>query len=82
MTRNQMLLRLSQVQFAAWELHMYLDTHPGDAQATLRYKELMSEYQRMLSEFEMQFGPITKPATGNEWLKDPWPWENKKESDC
>ena len=52
MTRKQALLRLSQVQFAAWELHVYLDTHPDDM------------------------------ANGNEWLKDPWPWENAKESDC
>ena len=81
MTQKQMLLRLSQVQFATWELHVYLDTHPNDKAATLRYKEYMSEYQKMLAEYEMQFGPITKPATGNEWLKDPWPWEITKESD-
>lgn len=82
MNRNQMLLRLSQIQFAAWELHVYLDTHPNDMQATMRYKELMSEYSLLLSEFENNFGPITKPAIGNEWLKDPWPWDITKESDC
>ena len=82
MTRKQALLRLSQVQFATWELHVYLDTHPNDKAAALRYKQYASEYAKMLSEFEMEFGPITKPAIGNEWLKDPWPWENTKESDC
>ena len=82
MNRNKMLLRLSAVQFAAWELHVYLDTHPLDAEAALRYKELMNEYSLLLSEYEAAYGPVTKPATGNEWLKDPWPWENTKESDC
>lgn len=82
MNRNKALIKLSAVQFAAWELHMYLDTHPEDKQAKMRYSELMSEYSLLKSEFESKFGPITKPATGNEWLSDPWPWDITKESDC
>ena len=76
--KKQMLLRLSAVQFAAWELHMYLDTHPGDTNATLRYKELEVQYQQLLAEYEDQFGPLVMPATGNAWLEEPWPWETEK----
>ena len=74
-TRQQALLRLSAVQFAAWELHMYLDTHPNDAAATLRYKETENKYQQLLAEFEQKYGPVIMPANGNEWLENPWPWE-------
>lgn len=77
-TRKQMLLRLSAVQFAAWELHLYLDTHPNDNNAAMRYKELEVQYQQLLAEYEDRFGPLVRPATGNAWLNDPWPWETEK----
>ena len=76
--KKQMLLRLSAIQFAAWELHMYLDTHPGDTNAALRYKELEAQYQQLLAAYEDQFGPLVMPATGNAWLEEPWPWETEK----
>ena len=78
-TKKQKLLRLSALQFAAWELHVYLDTHRDDKQATLRYKELEAEYQKRLAEYENEYGPIILPASGNAWLDDPWPWEYVKE---
>ena len=78
-TKKQKLLRLSAVQFAAWELHMYLDTHPNDKAAMLRYKELEAQYHKLLSDFENEYGPIILPASGDGWLDDPWPWETGKE---
>ena len=34
MTKREMLLRkLSTAQFALWELHLYLNTHPTDLEA-------------------------------------------------
>lgn len=80
--RETALLRLSSVQFAAWELHIYLDTHPGDKEAQKRYDEYMAAYKALLKEFEAQYGPVTQPADGKEWLKDPWPWDVAKECDC
>ena len=78
-TKKEKLLRLSAVQFAAWELHLYLDTHPGDKKLTLRYQELEAEYQKLLADYEQEYGPIEAPATGNSWLDEPWPWETEKE---
>lgn len=78
-SRNHDMLRLSSVQFAAWELHMYLDTHPNDKSAKERYNKYMAEYLNLLAEFEKKYGPITQSAKGNAWLADPWPWENDKE---
>lgn len=80
MTQKQKLLRLSAVQFAAWELHVYLDTHPLDKRAAMRYKELISQYQTLLADYEEQYGPVIMPATGNDWLDGPWPWETEKEA--
>ena len=52
MTRQKALARLSAVQFAAWELHMYLDTHPGDKNAAERYRQYSAQYRKLRKEFE------------------------------
>lgn len=77
------MLRLSAVQFAAWELHMYLDTHPQDKAAKEKYFKYDKEYKMLLEEYEKMYGPIKQQTSeGNEWLSDPWPWDKSKECDC
>ncbi len=74
--RAKMLRRLSAAQFAVWELHMYLNTHPNDKKALEMYKKHLEHFKELKSEFEECFGPITiRSGTGAEWLQDPWPWE-------
>lgn len=80
--RTAALYKLSSVQFVALELHIYLDTHPGDVEAQKKYNEYMAAYKAMLKEFEATYGAISCPADSKEWLKDPWPWDVTKECDC
>ncbi len=77
MTRKQRMLReLSAVQFAKWELHLYLDTHPSDMRAAALYAEYDQKYESLLAAYEEEFGPLTAPSgEGVEWLKNPWPWD-------
>jgi len=79
--REALLRRLSSAKFAAWELHMYLDTHPGDAMAAAKYEEYSMKAKKMTADYESEFGPLTigGPAGNVEWLSNPWPWENEKE---
>lgn len=72
--------------FAIWEMTVFLDTHPDDAEAIkLRdfYKEKRGEW---IAEYEKQYGPyITtsdRVSGGNRWvwIDSPWPWEYGKES--
>ncbi len=72
-----MLLRLSAVQFAAWELHIYLDTHSDDGELKMKYRELEAQYNQLLAEYEEKYGPVIMPSEGNAWLSDPWPWEKE-----
>lgn len=74
--RKQLLLRLSSVQFAVWELHLYLDTHPSDLTALAKHAEYQKKAAILREEYESEFGPLS-PAVGEgvEWLKNPWPWE-------
>ena len=82
MDKNKLVRDLSAVKFAAWELHLYLDTHPCDSKALEMHKRYSERAKELTEEYEECFGPLTHMAgSGLEWIKDPWPWEYK-ECDC
>ena len=73
--KRNMSTQLSAVQFAMWELHLYLDTHPDDDEKLCLLNSYKEKYASMLPEYEAQYGPIS-PASGSgcAWLKTPFPW--------
>lgn len=82
MDKCKLLREISAVEFAAWELHLYLDTHPCDEKAMAMHKKYSARAQQLTEEYEETFGPLTHRAdSGFQWIKNPWPWENK-ECDC
>lgn len=78
--REKLLKRLSAAQFALWELHIYLNTHPNDTQALAmhnKYDELATVLRK---EYEKNYGPLSpRTGQGNEWIKDPWPWDREED---
>lgn len=77
--RCKMLRELSSVQFAAWELHLYLDTHKCDKKAMQMHKKYTERAQELKEEYEELFGPlVAATGSGAAWLADPWPWEYKE----
>ncbi len=83
MTYNQNSLRhrLMAIRFSIWDLHLYLDTHPCDEKAAELLKKYKERYKELLEEYECKFGPISMmSASGKEWTKAPWPWDNR--GDC
>lgn len=82
MKREQMLRRLSAVQFALWETHIFLDTHIGDPEARKMHEMYQKKYNVLAEEYEKQFGPLTLSGhNSDEWLQDPWPWDYNTEGD-
>ena len=80
--RTKLLRKLQAAQFAAWELHMYLDTHPCDKQAYEMFRKYTQEAQMLKREFEEKYGPLMVSNSNNaDWLCDPWPWENQGSCD-
>lgn len=73
--RMKLMRSLSAHQFAAWELHLFLDTHPCDKEAKRMHEKHMARVAELREEYESKFGPLTASGDGCEWLKDPWPWE-------
>lgn len=76
MTRSDLLKRISAIQFALWETHVFLDTHVGDPVAREMHDSYIKKYNALVEEFEKQYGPLSLSGTNSdEWLKDPWPWD-------
>ena len=48
-----------------------------DPRAQRLYKKHRTEFEVLKAEYEKNFGPITLgDGNSDEWLKDPWPWDN------
>lgn len=65
------------IPFAAWELRLYLNTHPGDERALELYKGLCRQldahsYAVVADEF--------LDDCRWTWIDGPWPWE--AEANC
>ena len=75
--REILLRKVSSAQFALWELHLYLNTHPNDMQALAMHEQYEVKCAKLIKEYEEKYGPLTASVgEGVEWLKNPWPWEN------
>lgn len=77
MNKSKLLRRISSLGFSMHEYRLFLDTHPGDPQATELFNTCKKKYEAAKEEYEKQFGPLTLNGyNSDEWLKDPWPWDN------
>lgn len=60
-----------QYAFAAWELRLYLNTHPNDHQALFLFRQMNAHAGQ--PNYAGAF--IADSSTRWTWLDDPWPWE-------
>ena len=74
--KKKLLVRLSAMQFAMYELRLFSDTHPNDKDALEKYEKYEKKYQALKEEYEENYGPLTLDGTNSdEWLQNPWPWD-------
>ena len=81
MEREPLLTKLSELDFAAFDMRLYLDTHPHDKKALDEYHAFVRQADSVRTEYEKNFGPLTAgSADGNyfDWIDEPWPWQNLK----
>ena len=57
--------------FTAWEVRLYLDTHPRDEQALDLYRRLCQQ----MGDMQYACAFMACPQHTWEWIQDPWPWE-------
>lgn len=79
MTEQENLMRrINANQFAMWELHIYLDTHPGDCEAAAKLEEYRRITADLTAKYEEAYGPINENTQNTNrwaWIAEPWPWE-------
>lgn len=82
---NVPLAELMAIDFAAHDLSLYLDTHAGDAEAFAAYQDLLKLAEEGAQRYAKLYGPITKRDLINAetytWLKSPWPWEYRGDTE-
>ena len=82
--QERMMRQLSSMKFAAWELHVFLDTHPGNCEAAKKLDEYRKKIEVLTKQYEDAYGSIhetTNQASRWAWISGPWPWETGEEED-
>lgn len=79
--RKETLRKIQELQFAALDLNLFLDTHPGNQQAVMDFNVLSQKLREQINLYEMNFGPLTNFGYSPSnypwaWIKEPWPWED------
>ena len=71
-----LLKKLSQADFYAQDLKLYLDTHPDDERALELYREAVREADACRCAFESELYPLRASSSGKEcswdWLCGQW----------
>lgn len=80
--REQLLARLTALDFKAVDLQLYLDTHPNDCDAIMLYNKTIEEAEEVRCEYESKFGGLCSfrsPSNDNHfsWIDNPWNWETE-----
>ena len=82
MDQQQLLTQISAISLLAHDLHLFLDTHPGNEEALKDHQKLSEQFQKLEQQYEQQYGPLLNfghqtVGAPNNWIKEPWPWQNK-----
>ena len=78
---KRLLEQIRSYNFAAYDMLLYLDTHPDDAAGFKLYRERVEKCEALKKEYEKSNGPLTAFAAAKQdsfnWIKSPWPWQKE-----
>ena len=81
-SRSELLKKIQETDFYAYDLQLYLNTHPKCEKALKLYVKTVDESKKLRAEFESKFGPLTATSTSStlpwQWSKNPWTWEKER----
>ncbi len=76
--REELMREVMAAGFTAYDLHLYLNTHPYDMMALYLFNNATQQAKMATLEYERLYGPLTASASNNypwQWIQSPWPWE-------
>lgn len=81
MDKESLLKQIQNYNFAAYDMLLYLDTHPDDAKAFNIFKDLVKKLKNLINEYEEKCGPLCAFSSAMydtfKWIDSPWPWEKE-----
>ena len=79
MNRSELYRWVMALGFCAYDMLLYLDTHPDDAQALSYYNQCNELYNSAKKTYEERFEPLSafgrQPLEDWDWNDGPMPWE-------
>lgn len=79
MSRDQLLQRISALDFYLIDLHLYLNTHPDCQDALNKYNALVLEANELKKEYVQLYGMLCMNGSPSgypwQWIDNPWPWQ-------
>lgn len=81
MDRDELLKKLSELDFIAVDLALFLNTHPENTEAIQAYNQVITAADAVRMKYEEAYGPLCsfRSYASNtnhwEWTHDPWPWQ-------
>lgn len=76
--QEKLLREVMAISFTAYDLHLYLNTHPYDQRALMLFNNSTQRARMMTDNYERMYGPLTAAAATAypwQWINSPWPWE-------
>lgn len=81
MSKENFLKKIQSYKFAAYDMLLFLDTHPKDKKAFKMYQELVANLKKCMAEYESLYGPLSIQSAAKfecfRWTESPWPWEKE-----
>ena len=80
-SREELLSKIRELEFAAVDLNLYLDNNPRNIKAVEDYNRISEELIKLKKLYEMEYGVLTNFGYSQSrcpwsWVEDPWPWES------
>ena len=81
MDRDELLKTLSELDFIAVDLGLFLNTHPGDSEAIIAYNQVIAAADAVRMRYEEAYGPLCSfrsyaaDTQSWQWKDNPWPWQ-------
>ena len=78
--RDELLKRLSILDFMLIDLGLYLNVNPDDARALDIFSRASEDAEELRNAYESTYSPLimrhqTSASNNWRWIADPWPWE-------
>ena len=80
MNKESLMNEIMAVEFAIYDLNLYLDTHPNDCKMIGVFNNCVTKAKELREEYQQKYGPIVAgtyvSGTPWKWINNPWPWDN------